>query len=214
MFKSTFLNSYKGNFNAQDLKNRLKMKFILKNDFIRYSNVGHSIRTSNVRMNINFLGVRKDRCIINTEKSVESLNTVAFVCQHCARVGLSFLFVNLVAEYNSVIKVVASYSYESSLLEEFNGGSFTNSLLKSPGVVFVSNSKVHSSVLKEAYSLGLPTVGLHDSDHTTDTLIYPILASDDSLETQREVLKIVCNAIVKGKFYRFLDFGVKKNALR
>jgi len=189
------------------------VKFIVKNDFIRYSNVGHSIRTSNVRMNVNFLGVRKDRCIINTEKSVESLNTVAFVCQYCARVGLSFLFVNLVAEYNSVIKVVASYSYESSLLEEFNGGSFTNSLVKSPGVVFVSNSKVHSSVLKEAYSLGLPTFGLYDSDHTTDNLIYPILASDNSLETQYEVFKIVRNAIVKGKLYRFLDFGAKNKTV-
>ena len=189
-----------------DFKKIVRSTLILNNNnFISQSHVGHASKNLNSKININFIGLRNGTCFFNNEKSSESLNTAGLICKELSRLGIPFLFVNVLTEYNEVIKMAASAAYQPILLGEFAGGSFTNSLIHFPTVLFFSSSKKHFFFLKEVHKLNLPTLSINDSDVSTDLSSFPIVVSDDSLEVQHSVLELVSQSLIKGCFFHYAD---------
>jgi ribosomal protein S2 len=199
--KNLRLKIYKDTF-----KKVIRSTFSLKNNnFIFKSHIGHASKDLNSKININLIGLRNDTCFFNIEKSVESLQTAGLICKELSRLGLPFLFVNVLTEYNEMVKMTASAAYQPILLGEFAGGSFTNSLINLPTVLFFSSSKEHFFSLKEAHKLNLPTLSINDSDVSTDLSSFPIFVSDDSLEVQHGVLKVVSQSLIKGCLFHYVD---------
>lgn len=187
--------------------------YVPQKRFLFFGQLGHSVKSLSTILNSQFLGVRYHDCFINPEKSLELLTYTGFICQTFARVGLTALFINLVTEFNGITKVAAGFCCQALLLDDFKGGFFTNRLIKIPGIVFVSNSKKHSFILKEASLLHLPIISLHDSNDTTNLSTLSIFSSDDSIEVQYVVLQKLTSAFIKGSFLYFLDKSnfVRKN---
>jgi len=182
-----------------------KTSSFFKSSFIHHSFIGHELKSLNSKMNINLLGLRNNSCIFNSEKSLESLKNVSSICKELTRLKLPILFVNLIPEYNEIVKMAAFFSRQPILLDEFKGGCFTNKLTEIPSVVFVPSSKKHSFVLKEAHTLNLLILCVHDSDDDTNLSSFPIIASDNSLETHHGILKVVGQSFLKGSLLRFID---------
>jgi ribosomal protein S2 len=188
------------------LNKNSKFQIISKNNFVCQSHIGHDLKNLNPKVNINFIGLRDGNCVFNYEKSLESLQIASFICKDLARMGLPILFVNVISEYNEIIKMAASASYQPILLGDFIGGSFTNNLInKTPAIIFVPSSKEHSFFLKEAYRLNLPTLSINDSDGSTNLSAFPIVVSDDSLELQHSVLGVVSQGLIKGCLFHYAD---------
>ena len=189
-----------------DFKKSARFIFTLKkNNFIFQSHIGHASKNLNSKININFVGLRNGTSFFNTEKSLESLQTAGLICKELSRLGLPFLFVNVLTEYNEIIKMTGSAAYQPISLGDFAGGSFTNSLINCPTVLFFSSSKEHYFSLKEAHKLNLPTLSINDSDCSTDLSSFPIIMSDNSLEVQHSVLEVVSQNLIKGCLFHYAD---------
>lgn len=199
--KNLRLNVYKAIFN-----NNAQFQVIFKNNFIcQDQQLGHDSKNLNSKINIHFVGLRDGTCIFNSEKFLESLQVASSICKDLARMGLPFLFVNVLNEYNEIIKMAASASYQPVLIGDFIGGSFTNNLINTPTVLFVSSSKKHSFFLKEAHKLNLPSFSINDSDVSTNLSAFPITISDDCLEVQHNVLRVISQRLIKGCLLNYAD---------
>lgn len=73
---------------------------------------------------------------------------------------------------------------------------------KLPGVMVVVDVKHEVTALKEARKLGIPTVGLIDTDGDPDMVDIPIPGNDDSMRSIDVVIRELCLAIVEGRDQR------------
>jgi ribosomal protein S2 len=187
------------------LNKNSQFKIISNNNFICQPYVGHVSKNLSPKININFIGLRDDNCIFNSERSLESLQIASSICKDLARLGLPFLFINVLPEYNGIIKMAASTAYQPILLGDFIGGYFTNNIITAPAVVFILSSKKHFFFFKEAHRLNLPILSINDSDVSTDLSAFPIVVSDDSLGVQHTVLEVVSQGLIKGCLFHYAD---------
>lgn len=67
-----------------------------------------------------------------------------------------------------------------------------------PGVVFVTDIVVDNLAVKEAKKLGIPTVGIVDSNADPTTVDYPIPANDDAIKTIKLITGLVGDAVKTG----------------
>src|SRR5262245_31101739 len=70
---------------------------------------------------------------------------------------------------------------------------------KLPGVVFVIDTTREVNALREARSLGIPTVCLIDTDGDPDLCDIPIPGNDDSMRSIEVVVREIAEAIKQGK---------------
>ncbi|GJQ28527.1 MAG: 30S ribosomal protein S2 [Phycisphaerae bacterium] len=102
----------------------------------------------------------------------------------------------------------ASYSkkMESQLKREkakiFRNLNGIRGMDKLPGVLVVVDVKHEVTALKEARKLGIPTVGLIDTDGDPDMVDIPIPGNDDSMRSIDVVVRELCLAIVEGREQR------------
>jgi len=68
-----------------------------------------------------------------------------------------------------------------------------------PGCVVVVDAKKEYLALKEAKSLGIPTIGLLDTDSDPDTVDVAIPANDDSIKAIELILNELADAVAVGK---------------
>ena len=68
-----------------------------------------------------------------------------------------------------------------------------------PGAVVVVDAKKEHLALREAKKLGIPTVGLLDTDSDPDTVDVAIPANDDSIRAIELVLNELADAVAIGK---------------
>ena len=65
-------------------------------------------------------------------------------------------------------------------------------------VIFLSSSFYFSSAVKESFSIGVPSLGIVDSDGYFNYLSFPIAGNDDSLQAVLVYIKIFSEAIFRG----------------
>ncbi|MCA9284679.1 MAG: 30S ribosomal protein S2 [Phycisphaerales bacterium] len=106
-----------------------------------------------------------------------------------------------------------SKKMESQLMRElrkiFRNLNGIRTMTKLPGAMVVVDVNRESNALREARSLGIPTVCLIDTDGDPDLADIPIPGNDDSMRSIDVVVRELCAAISEGKTQRVTTTGDK-----
>ena len=70
---------------------------------------------------------------------------------------------------------------------------------KSPGVIFLVDPKKERIAILEAKKLGIPVVGIVDTNCNPEDLDYPIPGNDDAIRAVKLIADVMANAVIEGK---------------
>jgi small subunit ribosomal protein S2 len=101
----------------------------------------------------------------------------------------------LASRYNKL--EVQRFQEEIDALENSFGG--IKDLGGLPGAVFVADVVSQANAVKEANKLGVPIVGIVDTNGDPRPINYPIPANDDAIKTQELIISLVAEAINRGQ---------------
>ena len=86
------------------------------------------------------------------------------------------------------------------------------SMERMPKAAFVVDTKKEETAVREARRLGIPIIGLIDTNSNPDLVDYPIPGNDDATKSIRTVVSIIADTVIEGR-KKFLSYlaqeGVK-----
>ncbi len=94
-------------------------------------------------------------------------------------------------------KEVILLKKEMEKLEKNLGG--IKDMEELPGVIFLVDPKKERIAILEAKKLGIPVVGLVDTNCNPEELDYPIPGNDDAIRAVKLVADVMANAVIEGK---------------
>lgn len=94
-------------------------------------------------------------------------------------------------------KEVAQLKAERDLLEKNLGG--IKNMRTLPGAMFVVDLKIEHIAVKEARALGIPVVGLVDTNCDPDEVDYVIPGNDDAIRAIKLIASVIADAAVAAK---------------
>ena len=94
-------------------------------------------------------------------------------------------------------KEVIGLRHERERLEKFLGG--IKDMNGLPDVMYVVDPKKENIAVKEAQKLGIPIVGILDTNCDPDELDYPIPGNDDAIRAVKLITETMANAVLEGK---------------
>ena len=94
-------------------------------------------------------------------------------------------------------KEVILLKKEMEKLEKNLGG--IKEMTELPGVIFLVDPKKERIAVLEAKKLGIPTVGIVDTNCNPENLDYPIPGNDDAIRSVSLIADVMANAIIEGK---------------
>ncbi len=100
-------------------------------------------------------------------------------------------------------KEVAALKNEMEKLEKNLGG--IKEMTKLPGAIFVVDPKNERIAVLEAKKLGIPVVGLVDTNCSPVDVDYPIPGNDDAIRAVKLITDVMANAIIEGKQGEILE---------
>jgi small subunit ribosomal protein S2 len=104
-------------------------------------------------------------------------------------------------------------SREKDRLRKVFGG--IEKMTRLPGAIFVIDAKKEHLAVKEARNLGIPVIGIIDTNTDPDMVDYPIPANDDSALTIDLISSVMADAIIEGSAVakvRQAELGYDPNA--
>ena len=94
-------------------------------------------------------------------------------------------------------KEVIILKKEMEKLEKNLGG--IKEMDKLTGVIFLVDPKKERIAILEAKKLGIPTVGIVDTNCNPEDLDYPIPGNDDAIRAVKLIADVMANAVIEGK---------------
>ena len=94
-------------------------------------------------------------------------------------------------------KEVILLKKEMDKLEKNLGG--IKDMNELPGVIFLVDPKKERIAILEAKKLGIPVVGLVDTNCNPEELDYPIPGNDDAIRAVNLIADVIANAVIEGK---------------
>ncbi len=94
-------------------------------------------------------------------------------------------------------KEVIKLKHERDRLEKFLGG--IKNMNKIPEAIFVVDPRKERIAVKEAKILGIPVVGIVDTNCDPDEIDYVIPGNDDAIRAVKLLTETVANAVLEGK---------------
>ena len=94
-------------------------------------------------------------------------------------------------------KEVTLLKKEMDKLEKNLGG--IKDMNELPGVIFLVDPKKERIAILEAKKLGIPVVGLVDTNCNPEELDYPIPGNDDAIRAVNLIADVIANAVIEGK---------------
>ncbi|KAL0425523.1 UNVERIFIED_CONTAM: UTP--glucose-1-phosphate uridylyltransferase [Sesamum radiatum] len=156
-------------------------------------------------------GTRNSLSVIDSDKTLICLRNACNFIGHLARNNARFLFVNTNAHFDEIVAQMTrtigikndttwrlgGFLTNSSSPKKFRGRNkkFNLGAIQAPDCIVIFDTEMKSSVIREAYKLQIPIVGLVDSSMPWDTykrITYPIPANDSV-----EFVYLFCNLITK-----------------
>ncbi|XP_011086724.1 UTP--glucose-1-phosphate uridylyltransferase [Sesamum indicum] len=156
-------------------------------------------------------GTRNSLSVIDSDKTLICLRNACNFIGHLARNNARFLFVNTNAHFDEIVSQMTrtigiktdttwrlgGFLTNSSSPKKFRGRNkkFNLGAIQAPDCIVIFDTEMKSSVIREAYKLQIPIVGLVDSSMPWDTykrITYPIPANDSL-----EFVYLFCNLITK-----------------
>ena len=102
-------------------------------------------------------------------------------------------------------KEVIKLRLELEKLEKFLGG--IKDMKGMPGAIFVVDPKKEKIAVKEARILGIPIVGIVDTNCDPDDVDYIIPANDDAIRAVKLIAGCMADAVIEGKQGESFDEG-------
>ncbi|KAL0429350.1 UNVERIFIED_CONTAM: Ribosomal protein S2, mitochondrial [Sesamum radiatum] len=156
-------------------------------------------------------GTRNSLSVIDSDKTLICLRNACNFIGHLARNNARFLFVNTNSHFDEIVAQMTrtiginndttwrlgGFLTNSSSPKKFRGRNkkFNLGAIQAPDCIVIFDTEMKSSVIREAYKLQIPIVGLVDSSMPWDTykrITYPIPANDSV-----EFVYLFCNLITK-----------------
>ena len=103
-------------------------------------------------------------------------------------------------------KEVILLKKEMEKLEKNLGG--IKEMTEIPGVIFVVDPKKERIAILEAKKLGIPVVGLIDTNCNPEDLDYPIPGNDDAIRAVKLIADTMANAIIEGRQGESMDTDI------
>lgn len=125
-------------------------------------------------------------------------NTIGGRVKHLKKLEERMASGELSAKYSKL--EVQRYQEEIEAMNELYGG--VKDMHAKPAILFVVDILHDKNALSEATKLGLPVVGLVDTNGDPRTLTYPVPCNDDALKTIELVCDYVKQAVEMGKASR------------
>ena len=94
-------------------------------------------------------------------------------------------------------KEVAMLKNEQEKLQKFLGG--IKDMTKLPGLIFVVDSKKEEICVKEAKLLGIPVIGLIDTNCNPDMVDVVIPGNDDAIRSVKLIVNAMADAVIEAK---------------
>lgn len=88
-------------------------------------------------------------------------------------------------------------SRERERLRKVFGG--IEDMTRLPGLIFVVDTKREHLAVKEAKILGIPVVGVVDTNSDPEEVDYPVPANDDSIHTVEILARVIADAVLEGR---------------
>ena len=107
-------------------------------------------------------------------------------------------------------KEVILLKKEMEKLEKNLGG--IKDMEELPGILFVVDPKKERIAILEAKKLGIPVVGLVDTNCNPEEVDYPIPGNDDAIRAVKLIAQVMANAVIEGKQGETFDIGVEENS--
>ena len=96
-------------------------------------------------------------------------------------------------------KEVILLKKEMEKLEKNLGG--IKDMEELPGVIFLVDPKKERIAILEAKKLGIPVVGLVDTNCNPEELDYPIPGNDDAIRAVKLIADVMANAVIEGRAF-------------
>ncbi len=94
-------------------------------------------------------------------------------------------------------KEVAGLLKEKAKIEKVLGG--IRDMVALPTLIFVVDTKKETIAVKEARKIGIPVVGIVDTNCDPDEIDYPIAANDDAIRSVKLITSIIADAVLEGR---------------
>src|SRR5690554_145997 len=94
-------------------------------------------------------------------------------------------------------KEVIKLRHEAERLEKFLGGIKT--MTRTPDVLFVVDPRKEKIAVQEAHILGIPVIGIADTNCAPDELDYVIPGNDDAIRAVKLLTETLANAVIEAK---------------
>lgn len=94
-------------------------------------------------------------------------------------------------------KEVAQLLHEREKLEKFLGG--IKEMKGMPKALFVVDPKKENIAVKEAHILGIPVIGIVDTNCDPEEVDIPIPGNDDAIRAVKLITETIANAVIEGK---------------
>lgn len=92
---------------------------------------------------------------------------------------------------------VGLWEKQRQKLEGFYGG--IEDMTKLPDCLFIIDTHLESLVVKEAQRMGVPTVGIVDTNADPNVIDYPIPANDDAVGSIKLIVSYIIDAFIEGQ---------------
>jgi len=94
-------------------------------------------------------------------------------------------------------KEVASLKREYKKMVRGLGG--VRDMVNHPNILFVIDSQKEATAIKEAKKLGIPVIGVVDTNCDPDEIDFPIPANDDAIRSIKLLTSIIAEAVISGR---------------
>lgn len=94
-------------------------------------------------------------------------------------------------------KEVAELLHEREKLEKFLGG--IKHMQGMPDALYIVDPKKENIAVKEAHILGIPVIGIVDTNCDPDEIDLPIPGNDDAIRAVKLITETIANAVLEGK---------------
>ena len=94
-------------------------------------------------------------------------------------------------------KEVIKLNAEKEKLEKYLGG--IKDMPELPGAIFVVDPRKENIAIQEAHRLGIPVVGIVDTNCDPDELDFPIPGNDDAIRAVKLITAKMADAIIEGR---------------
>jgi len=74
-----------------------------------------------------------------------------------------------------------------------------------PGAIFIVDTKKEETAVREARRLGIPIIGLIDTNSNPDLIDYPIPGNDDATKSIQMIARLIADSVIEGR-KKFLSY--------